>query len=353
MGAGTGKVLIELFVNGPRPVASKPFPVNPAADSSKLAIGQERDATNHPGKESFDGEVARFLVYERPLTDDELKQMLSDSQCIAFLQWALPKLRMRWPGFRKVRKQVWKRVVRRVKELGLKNETAYRDYLEANPSEWSVLDSFCRISISRFYRDRGVFDYLRTEILPALGMSARRNGRDEVRCWSAGCASGEEAYTLAILWRSAVGPRLPDVSFRIVATDSDPHMLDRARQARYAMSSLKDVPAEWRAAAFSRSGDLYQLRPEYREGIDFVRQDIRTETPLGVYDLVLCRHLAFTYFEAGLQEEVLRRLLSQLAPEGFLVTGKQEQIAVRSEELDECQPRIGVYHHSPGGKRRA
>jgi hypothetical protein len=76
MGAGTGQVEIELFINDPVPVASKPFPVNPEANSSKLAIGQERDATNHPGKESFDGELARFLMYERPLTDDELKRML-------------------------------------------------------------------------------------------------------------------------------------------------------------------------------------------------------------------------------------------------------------------------------------
>jgi len=73
MGAGTGTVVIELFVNGPEPVASKPFPVNPKADSSKMAIGQERDATNHPGKESFDGELARFLIYDHPLTDAELR----------------------------------------------------------------------------------------------------------------------------------------------------------------------------------------------------------------------------------------------------------------------------------------
>jgi len=76
MGAGTGTVQIEVFINKPQSVASKPFPVNPAADSSKFAIGQERDATNHPGKESFDGDIARFLVYERPLANDELEQTL-------------------------------------------------------------------------------------------------------------------------------------------------------------------------------------------------------------------------------------------------------------------------------------
>jgi hypothetical protein len=76
MGAGTGEVRIELFINDPQAVASEPFPINPKADSSKLAIGQERDATNHPGKESFDGELTRLLIYERPLTNDQLQQTL-------------------------------------------------------------------------------------------------------------------------------------------------------------------------------------------------------------------------------------------------------------------------------------
>ncbi len=77
MGAGTDTVTIEVFINEPKPVASGPFPVNPKANASKMAIGQERDATNHPGKESFDGELARFLIYERPLTETELEQTLS------------------------------------------------------------------------------------------------------------------------------------------------------------------------------------------------------------------------------------------------------------------------------------
>lgn len=77
MGAGTGRVNIEVFINAARPVATKPFPVNPATNSSKLAIGQERDATNHPGKESFDGEIARFLIYERALSGRELKETLA------------------------------------------------------------------------------------------------------------------------------------------------------------------------------------------------------------------------------------------------------------------------------------
>jgi hypothetical protein len=78
MGAGTGEVLLELFVNGSKPVASHPFPVNPNANPSKMAVGQERDATNHPGAESFDGELARLLIYERPVSDTELAQTVRE-----------------------------------------------------------------------------------------------------------------------------------------------------------------------------------------------------------------------------------------------------------------------------------
>jgi hypothetical protein len=86
MGAGTDQVDIELFVDSAKPVASRPIPVNPQANSSKMAIGQERDATNHPGKESFDGEIARLLVYQRPLTHVELKRVIDHLQKV----YALP-----------------------------------------------------------------------------------------------------------------------------------------------------------------------------------------------------------------------------------------------------------------------
>ena len=91
-----------------------------------------------------------------------------DSECIAFLRWSLLKLGLRWQGFRKVRKTVCKRVDRRLRELGLIAASDYRAYLEGYPEEWAVLDSMCRIPISRFWRDRAVFACLADKILPNL-----------------------------------------------------------------------------------------------------------------------------------------------------------------------------------------
>ena len=134
---------------------------------------------------------------------------MTDRECVEFLQWALPQLGLRWPGFRKVRRQVHKRIVRRLNELGLTQISEYREYLRTNSDEWSVLDGFTRISISRFYRDRDVFDHLRDVLLPGAVGAAKDRGEEQIRIWSAGCASGEEPYTLAMIWTRCVQPRFP------------------------------------------------------------------------------------------------------------------------------------------------
>ena len=141
---------------------------------------------------------------------------MNDTHCIAFLQWALPRLGMRWAGFRKVRRQVCNRARRRARELGLSDLTAYRAYLETHPEEWAVLDQLTPITISRFYRDRGVFEHLAREVLPTLAARAINRGSDSLEIWSAGCASGEEPYTLAILWEAELTQQVP------VAADPHP-----------------------------------------------------------------------------------------------------------------------------------
>jgi chemotaxis protein methyltransferase CheR len=271
------------------------------------------------------------------------RRIMKDCDCVAFLQWALPRLRMRWPGFRKVRKQVCKRIDRRIQRLGLTGVAAYRSYLDAHDAEWSVLDGFCRISISRFYRDWGVFNYLRDDILPELAQSLQTGGNHTLHCWSAGCASGEEVYTLTIIWRLGVQPQFPSVDLRIIATDADPNMLERARRGCHATSSLKDFPADWLPIAFTESNDLFSVKPDFRKGVDFVLQDIRSEMPAGKFDLVLCRHLAFTYFDEPLQQRILSQIVAKLLPGGVLVTGKQEALPTRPVEFEECRPHSGIY----------
>lgn len=222
-------------------------------------------------------------------------------------------MRMRWRGFRKVRRQVCRRISRRMQELGTSD---YRAWLEEYPGEWNHLDTLCRVTISRFYRDRGIFDSLLHEILPNLT-------GNPVRIWCAGCASGEEPYTVRLLWDLGLSPKNRQLS--IIATDSDPKMLERARRGVYASGTLKDLPADWISRAFEPQGDEFRLKDRHRQNIEFLIQDIRRETPKGPFDLVLCRNLVFTYYEESLQSEVLNKILGQLHPGGYLVTGKHEK----------------------------
>ncbi|HOK46649.1 MAG TPA: CheR family methyltransferase [Bryobacteraceae bacterium] len=229
---------------------------------------------------------------------------MRDEDFVAFLQWAMPQMGLRWAGFRKVRGQVRKRVARRIAELSLTGLEEYRDWLKTHPEEWSVLDAACRISITRFYRDRAIWQFLESHLRAP-----------EVRGWSAGCAAGEEPYTLAILLRLA-GRR-----YSILGTDTDAHQIERAWKACYPAGSLRDLPPAWREAAFEPKGCL---RAEFRAGVRFLLQDIRREMPEGPFDLILCRNLVFTYFAEDIQLEIASRLASRLAPGGFLVAGMHE-----------------------------
>jgi len=251
--------------------------------------------------------------------------LMSDADCTAFLQWALPRLNLRWPGFRKVRRQVCKRLKRRMSELQLTDFAAYRTRLEADPSEWQILDQACHITISRFFRDRGVFEAVRKRVLADIAARAKRERR-EARAWSAGCASGEEAYTVKILWDLEVASSCPGVSLSITATDVDKTMLARARKGCFEPSSLRELPPHLVRQAFDRVGQALCVRQQHREGIDFLFQDLRLEAPNLLFDLILCRYVAFTYFAVPLQYQVLGRIVERLLPNGYLVIGTHERL---------------------------
>jgi len=249
---------------------------------------------------------------------------MRDEDCVAFLQGHLPRLGLRWPGFRKVRGTVCKRLRRRLRELGLNDLDAYAAYLAEEPGEWVRFDALCRIPISRFYRDREVFEALRTHVLPELTQRAADEGEHEVRAWSAGCASGEEPYSLKLVWAETVERQFPSVRLVITATDADPTMLDRAARARYSAGSLKDLPLDLRERAFTCLDSSFCLRPPYKDGISFKLQDIRKEMPGGRFHLVLCRNLVFTYFDVEQQRTMLPKLIAHLDPKAYLVLGSHE-----------------------------
>ena len=270
---------------------------------------------------------------------------MKDADCTAFLQWALPRLGFRWPGFRRVRRQVCRRIRRRLAELDLPDFYAYRVYLEGYPAEATVLDGFCRITISRFFRDRWTFERLRWNMLPMMARSARDSSEPRLRIWCAGCASGEEPYTLAINWRLEIASRFPKVSLSIFASDTDPHMLARARRGVYTAGSVRELPERWRQEAFRQQGEVFTLRDDFRRDVNFFAQDIRDAMPDGTFDLVFCRYLAFTYFDEPLQRDVLGRLATRLRPGGVLAIGSHETLPTGVVDIVPAGPLL--YHVAP------
>jgi chemotaxis protein methyltransferase CheR len=268
---------------------------------------------------------------------------VADADCVEFLQWALPQLGRRWAGYRKVRRQVCRRVWRRMGELGLDSLAEYRSLLERDPDEWPRLDALTNITISRFYRDRAVFDFLRSEVLPTLIEQARGARRSTVRVWSAGCANGEEPYTLTIIWELALASMAHDIGLEILATDIKPVVLHRAAQARYPRSALRDLPEPWRETAFSPEDDELVLLPRFRRGVRFAQHDIRSGPPDGPFDLVLCRYLAFTYFDDTGQGDMARALASVIEPGGALILGNRENPPSDETGFKDWKPRLRVF----------
>jgi chemotaxis protein methyltransferase CheR len=272
---------------------------------------------------------------------------MRNADCTEFLKWSLPRLGLAWPGFRKVRGTVCKRVARRLSALGLADLAAYRAWLETHPEEWAALDVLCRIPISRFWRDPEVFGCLARDVLPALAAAAAARGDAVARAWSAGCASGEEPYSLRLAWTLHAAPAFPSLRLDILATDADATLLARARDGRYRPSSLRELPPELVGRAFDRQGDLFELRPEFRHGIAFHEQDIRASLPDGPFDLVLCRNLAFTYFDDAARRRLLAGILPRLRPGAALVIGAREFLPEPHPGLVPWNGLAPVYRFAP------
>jgi chemotaxis protein methyltransferase CheR len=236
-----------------------------------------------------------------------------------------------------------------MRQLGLAEVSAYRAWLEVDPGEWAALEALCPVTISRFYRDRGVFDRIGRELLPDLAQRVQRRGESSLRMWSAGCASGEEPYTLAILYRLEIAPRFPTLAMNLIATDIDDRVLDRARRGCYGAGSLKELPRRFVETAFRRDGVLYCVRDEYRAGIEFRCEDLRRSMSAGPFDLILCRNLAFTYFEEDLQRDVVRRFATRVVPGGLLVLGNREVLPPGTSGFAPEAPAMHAYRRIDSG----
>jgi two-component system CheB/CheR fusion protein len=200
----------------------------------------------------------------------------------------------------------------------------YADYLKIHPEEVGELVKAFLINVTQFFRDAEAFTFLRSEILPKLIARARELDR-VLRFWTAGCATGEEPYSLAMLLTDILGAELPQWSVKIFATDLDEAAINFARRGLYSENLLKGIPGEYRDRFFERVDHGYRISKTLRQMVIFGQQDLSRSAPFPRIDLVLCRNVLI-YFTPELQDYVLNQFAFSLSPNGFLFLGKAETV---------------------------
>jgi len=217
-----------------------------------------------------------------------------------------------------------RRIDRRISAIGLDSYTAYLDYLEVHQDEFTQLFNSILINVTSFFRDRDAFDFLARDVVPKV-IQGSQHTDDQIRIWSAGCASGEECYSIAMLFAEAMGAEQFRDRVKIYATDVDEEELAIARVATYTDRRIEGLPADLRDKYFDHTGDRWTFRKDLRRSVIFGRHDLLDDAPISRVDLLLCRN-TLMYFNHEAQARIVQRFHFALREGGFLVLGKAEML---------------------------
>ncbi|RJL25227.1 PAS domain-containing protein [Bailinhaonella thermotolerans] len=221
------------------------------------------------------------------------------------------------------RSTLQRRIARRMDALRCKTFEEYRDRLEVEPGEYALLFDSLLINVTGFFRDPPAWESLRDNVLPRL--IAAKHPAQPIRVWSAGCATGQEAYSVAMLLADMLGLAEFRDRVKIYATDLDENALQEARVGVYTRRQLEGVPEEFRERYFEEDSDRCAFRRDLRRQVIFGRNDLTRDAPISRVDLLLARN-TLMYFNAETQAEVIRRLHFALADPGYLFLGKAEML---------------------------
>ena len=235
-----------------------------------------------------------------------------------------------------------RRIARRMTAVHAKTLEEYAAYLETNPDEVGLLLKAFLIQVTEFMRDPDAYEYLRTHVLPERIEHARERDR-VLRLWSAGCATGEEPYSLAMIVSELLRDELPRWRVKIFATDLDPAAIEFARRGIYPANLLRAVPDEVVARYFTPTPHGLQVTKALRSMVIFGQQDLSRGTPFPRIDLILCRNLLI-YFKHHLQEEILDLFSFSLHQDrGHLMLGKAEAARPSKSTYELIERRWKVY----------
>jgi two-component system, chemotaxis family, CheB/CheR fusion protein len=245
------------------------------------------------------------------------------------------------------RSSLGRRIRRRMSDVGIDSYEAYLDHLEVHPSEFTDLFNTILINVTSFFRDPDSWESLREAVLERI-IGARQASDLPIRVWSAACSSGQEPYTLAMLFAEELGADEFSARVKIYGTDVDEEDLERGRQALYTEDEIADVPDDLREKYFTRARDSakWQFRTDLRRSLIFGRHDLVRDAPISRLDLLLCRN-TLMYFNAEIQSSVLERFHFALNEGGYLFLGKAETLLTRSNLFRPVDMRNRIFQRVP------
>jgi two-component system, chemotaxis family, CheB/CheR fusion protein len=243
------------------------------------------------------------------------------------------------------RSSLTRRIRKRMHDVGTESFHDYRDRLEIDADEFRQLFNTILINVTGFFRDTEAWRHLQSEVLPEV--IARAGPEAEIRVWSAGCSTGEEAYSLAMVFAELLGVDDAIARLKIYATDVDDEALRDARAGVYSTKALGPVPDEFRERYFDPSGPNFVFRPDLRRRVIFGRHDITRDAPISRLDLLVCRN-TLMYFNVEAQNQIVDRFHFALNPGGYLFLGKAEMLLSDGERFEVVNMRQRIFRRRPG-----
>jgi two-component system, chemotaxis family, CheB/CheR fusion protein len=243
-----------------------------------------------------------------------------------------------------------RRVNKRMQAVGIATFPDYVDYLEVHPDEFVHLFNTILINVTSFFRDPAVWEYVGAEVVPQL-VAGKPDGQP-IRIWSAGCASGEEAYTLAMLLAEALGLDAFRDRVKIYGTDVDHDALNQARQAAYRLKDLEEVRPDLQAKYFEPNGERRLFRKDLRRNVIFGRHDLMQDAPISRLDLLVCRN-CLMYLNAETQSRILERFHFAVQDGGHMVLGKAEMLLTHGNSFAAVDLKRRVFQKVSRGAPRS
>jgi len=220
-----------------------------------------------------------------------------------------------------------RRVETRLLATGASTVREYIRLLDSDPGEYPQLIDALTVNVSEFFRDKTTYRYLADHVVPEIVAGKLKKHYQSLRVWSAGCSTGQEPYSVAMLFREEMAKHAIPLQLSVMATDIDRDVLARAKAARYPATAMEQIPAHLRQRYVlqARPGDEFEMAPEIKYAVKFRMLDLFADNPIGAVDLIMCRNVMI-YFDRSKQARVYAKFETALRKGGFLVVGRSEKV---------------------------